>query len=266
MDIKHSYAIFLRYWYLVRGNPQRLIQIFLWATLEIVIWGFLTRYLNQVGGADFSFVPTLLGAVVLWQFVLRAQQGMTTPFLEDVWARNLLNIFASPLSIGEYVLGLIGVSIVTSAMGLVVILSLAYLFFGLSVLQLGLLLVPFLAILFAFGISIGIVGITLVLRLGPSGEWYVWPIPTILSPLVAVFYPVSVLPHWMQYISMALPPTYVFEGMRSVILTGTFSADTLIWGTVLAIAWFAVTYLVLDRVYRAAIRNGAIARYGAENF
>lgn len=262
---RRSYAIFLRYFFLVRGNPQRFIQIFLWAALEIVIWGFLTRYLAGLG-RGFDIVSALLGAVVLWQFVTRVQQGMTTPFLEDVWARNLLNLFASPLSLREYLLGLIAVSIVTTALGVGAILFLAYAFFGFDILRLGLLLAPALGVLFLFGVSIGIIGIALVLRFGPSGEWYVWPIPTLISPFAAVFYPVSVLPQWMQAVSLAVPPSYVFEAMRSALQSGSFDAAMVGKGFALACAYLLVAYLILARVYRGAMRSGAIARYGAESF
>src|ERR1700733_6611106 len=76
---------------------------------------------------------------------------------------------------------------------------------------------PFLMVLFVTGISLGITGAAIVLRLGPASEWLIWPIPTLVSPFAGVFYPISVLPGWMQLIAKALPPAYVFDSMRAVV-------------------------------------------------
>ena len=144
-------------------------------------------------------------------------------FLEDVWSRNFLNIFATPLSISEYVSGLVLSSIGTSSIGMVVMLVLATVVFGLSFFVYGAMLVPYLLVLFLFGIALGITASAIVLRLGPASEWFIWPIPALLSPFAGVFYPLRTLPQWMQYLSHLLPPSYVFENMRRIILGGPAS-------------------------------------------
>jgi len=264
MSTRRIYAVFLRQMYLLRGNPVRWVQLFVWAVIDIILWGFITKYLNAVGNASFSFVPVLLGAVVLWDFLSRVQQGVTMPFLEDVWAKNFLNIFASPLKVSEYILGFVVSSVFTSAAGLVAMVVFAGLFFGFSVFMFGALLLPFLLILFLFGVTLGIIGAAIVLRFGPAAEWLVWPIPTILSPFVGVFYPVATLPGWMQVISKALPPAYVFEGMRSALMQGTVSLPLLWWGIVLALLYVLLAYGIFFFVYRVVVRNGLIARFEAE--
>src|SRR5664279_2724948 len=125
-------AVVLRQFYLLRGSPARILPLFAWVAIDIVLWGFISKYLNTVASAGFNFVPALLGAVLLWDFLVRVMQGITTAFFEDVWSRNFLNIFASPLSITEYVTGLVMTSIATSAVGLAVMLALATTIFGLS--------------------------------------------------------------------------------------------------------------------------------------
>ena len=149
MQPGRSGAIFLRQFYLLRGSPARVVPLFAWVAIDIVLWGFITRYLNSVARSGFNFVPALLGAVLLWDFFSRVMQGVTTAFFEDVWSRNFLNIFATPLSISEYLLGLVLSSIVTSSFGLVVMLVLATAVFGLSFFGYGLMLIPFLLVLFA---------------------------------------------------------------------------------------------------------------------
>ena len=191
-------------------------------------------------------------------------QGVTTTFLEDVWSRNFLNLFATPLSISEYVAGLVVSSILTSLMGLAVMLVLASAAFGLSFLSYGLLLIPFLLVLFLFGIALGIFASAVVLRLGPASEWFVWPVPALISPFAGVFYPVATLPAWMQGLAHLLPPSYVFEGMRAILAGGELEAVSLLVGAALAVAYILLAYVFFARVHRRAIRTGLIARYSAE--
>ncbi|HEX5580163.1 MAG TPA: hypothetical protein VFX39_01215, partial [Gemmatimonadaceae bacterium] len=155
-------AIALRQFYLVRGSLSRLFPLFIWVAIDIVLWGFITRYLDTVTSPDLGFVPVLLGAVLFWDFMTRVMQGVTMTFFEDVWSRNFLNVFATPLRISEYLSGLVLSSIVTSAVGLVVMLVVAIAAFGLSFAAYGALVVPFLFVLFLFGIALGIVSSALV--------------------------------------------------------------------------------------------------------
>ena len=265
MKARRAAAIFVRQLYLLRGSAARLLPLFAWVAIDIVLWGFITRYLNTVAAPGFNFVPALLGAVLLWDFFARVMQGVTTAFLEDVWSRNFLNFFASPLTISEYVAGLVLSSIATSAIGLLVMLVLATAAFGLSFASYGLLLVPFLLVLFLFGIALGIVGSAVVLRLGPASEWFVWPMPALVSPFAGVFYPLSTLPAWMRGVSYALPPSYVFEGMRAVVAGGGASWAALGWGTLLAAVYILLACWLFARVHRHAVRTGLIARYSAES-
>src|ERR1700758_4904907 len=156
MKLSRAAAVVVRHYYLIRGSPARVLPLFAWVAIDMVLWGFITKYLNAVSAAKFDFVPVFLGAVLLWDFFTRVMHGVTTAFLEDVWSRNFLNIFATPLSIGEYVGGLVLSSIFTSAIGLVVMLALSSAIFGLSLFAYGALLAPFLLVLFAFGVALGI--------------------------------------------------------------------------------------------------------------
>lgn len=257
-------AILLRQFYLIRGSPARLLPLFVWAAVDIILWGFISRYLNAVTPAGSNFIPTLLGAVLFWDFFARVMFGVTTTFLEDVWSRNFLNLFATPLSIAEYLSGLVISSIVTSSIGLVVMLVLAILVFGLSFFVYGLALIPFLLVLFLFGIALGVFAVAMVLRYGPAAEWFVWPIPAVLSPFAAVFYPLATLPKWMQYVSHLLPPAHVFESMRTILAGGSVSWGSLLWSISLACAYVLLSGRLFTRIYRHAVRTGLIARYSAE--
>ena len=265
MSRRRIAAVVLRQFYLMRGSIARVLPLFIWVAVDMVLWGFITRYLNAISRAGLDFVPTLLGAVLLWDYFTRVMQGVTITFLEDVWSRNFLNLFATPISIGEYVTGLIVSSLLTSALGLVVMLVLATLFFGLSFLGYGAALIPFLLILVIFGLALGVVGSAVVLRLGPASEWFIWPIPALVAPFAGVFYPISTLPTWMQYVGRMLPPAPVFEGLRGIVAGRGVSMPALAWGAALAIAYLVAACLIFGAVYRYAARVGLIARYSAES-
>lgn len=264
MKFCRIWAIALRIFYLMRGSPARILPLFIWVAIDILLWGFITKFLNNIAAAGLNFVPMLLGAVLLWDFFTRVMHGVATSFFEDVWSRNFLNVFASPLRISEYLSGLVLTSLLTSLVGLAVMLILAMGAFGLSFAVYGLMLLPFLFVLMIFGIALGITGTALVLRLGPAAEWFVWPIPALLSPFAGVFYPLSTLPKWMQGISAILPPAYVFEAMRSILAGGRASGISLLVAALLAFAELAVACWFFNHVFRYGVRTGLLARYTSE--
>jgi ABC-2 type transport system permease protein len=257
-------AIVLRQAFLLRGSPARVLPLFAWVAIDIVLWGFITKYLNAVASPGFDFMPVLLGAVLLWDFFSRVMHGVTMAFFEDVWSRNFLNLFATPITTGEYVSGLILSSVLTSTIGLAVMIVVATAAFGLSFVGYGVPIVPALFILFLFGIALGVLGCAIVLRLGPAAEWLIWPIPAVLSPFVGVFYPISTLPRWMQGVSRLLAPSYVFEAMRALAAGKRVSWPALGWGALLALSAIVLAAWVFARVYRRAVRTGLLARYSAE--
>jgi ABC-2 type transport system permease protein len=265
MKLRPIAGIVLRQIYLLRGSPVRAVPMVTWVAIDIVLWGFITRYLNTVSGSGMDFVPTLLGGVLLWDFCTRIMQGVTTAFLEDVWSRNFLNLFASPLSISEYIAGLVITSVLTSIIGVIVMVLLATTVFHLQFFSMGLPLVAFLMLLFVFGISLGIFASAIVLRLGPASEWLLWPLPALVSPFAAVFYPLGVLPHWMQAVAHALPPSYVFEGMRALLAGAPFPGTLLLLGSSVAVLELLLAAYFYGRVYRHAVRTGLLARYSAES-
>src|SRR3954466_1966138 len=153
MSFARTTAMVLRQFYLMRGSAARVLPLFAWVAIDIVLWGFISKYLNTVSAPRLNFVPSLLGAVLLWDFLGRVMFGVTTAFLEDVWSRNFLNFFASPMTVPDYVGGLVLSSIVTSSIGLLAMILIASAVFGLSLFSYGIALLPFIVVLFLFGIA-----------------------------------------------------------------------------------------------------------------
>jgi len=259
-------GIALRQFYLVRGNFPRVIQMFIWVAVDMILWGFMAKYLNSVAEAKYNFVTVLLGAVFLWDIMIRIMQGTTMAYMEDSWSRNLFNIFVSPIRVGAYLAGLVTSSFMTSMIGIVVMIILAAGIFGLSLLSYGFALLPFMAIIFLFGIALGIMGCAMMLRMGPSAEWLVWPLPFVISPFAGVFYPLTTLPEWMQAVAHIVPVSYVFENIRSVMAGNGVSGTDMAWGLGLGVLYVFLACLLFQTVYRRALRTGSIARYAAESF
>ena len=266
MNFTRIYAVFIRNIILLRGNPVRCINIFTWILIDVVLWGFITKYLNSFKVATFNFVTLLLGAIILWEVLVRMQQGTMSAFFEDVWSQNFLNYFASPLKMSEYIAGVVLTGITTNIAGFLIVNVLAGVFFGFNLFKIGLALLPFIIILILFGMALGIIASAIVLRLGPSAEWLAWPIPFIIQPFVGVFYPIATLPIVIQNISKFIPLSYVFEDMRKIIMGSALLPliPDLIIAVILSVIYLLLAYLFFTWIYRYVLKNGLIARFSAE--
>jgi ABC-2 type transport system permease protein len=265
MRFGRAFAITLRHFYLLKGSVSRIVPIFAWVTIDMILWGFITRYLDSISLPGINLGTALLSAVVCWGFFGRVMHGVSMAFFEDVWSRNFLNVFTAPLSITEYITGLALSSVFTSLIALSVLLFMSSWLFDLSLLTHGPVMGAMLLTLFLFGIALGIAGCALVLRYGPPAEWFIWPIPAVIAPFVGVFYPLSILPDWMRMIGLCLPPSYAFENLRTLLTGGEVSIASTIPAMGLAVFWLVLAALAFCRVYSYAMRSGLIARYSAEH-
>jgi ABC-2 type transport system permease protein len=267
MNISRTLAIFVRQLFLFKSNPTRLASVFLWLVIDVIQWGFISKYLGSLGRDTFSFIAVILGAIILWEFMSRIEQGIMMAFLEDIWSQNFINFFASPLKIREYLGGLILTSTATGVAAFLVMIVIAGAAFGYNMLRVGLLLLPSMAILLLFGIAMGIFVSGIIFRLGPSAEWLGWPIPMVLSIFAGVYYPLSTLPSAFQSIARLIPASYVFEACRVVLATGGMPqgyGGQLLLGFLLSAAYLFLTSYFFVRVYKRNLRSGSIARFNAE--
>ncbi|MNR89314.1 ABC-2 family transporter protein [compost metagenome] len=210
-------ALIIRHLYTYRRSPMRLMELIYWPLLDLLLWGFVSVYLQRYGAAVPNFVAFFIGALILWDILFRAQQGISVTYLEEVWSRNLMNLFVSPLTVAEFLFATVIVSLGKLAVAAVTMAGLALLFYHFNIFTLGVSLVPFVANLLLFGWSLGVCTTALVLRFGQAAESLAWVLAFLFQPFSAVFYPVSVLPPWMQAIARFLPSSHVFEGMRAVL-------------------------------------------------
>jgi ABC-2 type transport system permease protein len=256
------FAMILRYWYLLLSSWPRLLELIYWPALQIITWGFLQNYISQNAGFFAQAGGTLIGAVILWDILFRGQLGFSISFLEEMWARNLGNLMMSPLKPSEFLIALMAMSLIRLAIGIIPMTLLAMMFFDFNLLGFGLPLIAFFCNLIFTSWSLGIFVSGLVLRHGLGAESIVWTLMFGVLPLACVYYPVSVLPHWLQYIAWALPPTYVFEGMRALMIDKVFRADLMVQSLAINAVLLIASFAGFLAFLRSARRHGSLIQSG----
>jgi ABC-2 type transport system permease protein len=255
-------AMVWRYWYLLRSSWPRLLDLIYWPAVQMLMWGFLQHYISQNAGFFAQAGGTFIGALLLWDILFRGQLGFSISFLEEMWSRNLANLMISPLRPIEFVIALTIMSVVRLAIGVIPVSLLAVAFFGFNLWGLGIALAAFFANLLLTSWSVGIFVSGLVLRNGLGAENLAWTIMFILLPLTCVYYPVTVLPHWLQHVAWLLPPTYVFEGMRALMIDHVFRADLMLEALGLNAVLFVLGSAAFLRLLKSARRSGALMQGG----
>jgi ABC-2 type transport system permease protein len=233
-------AMVRRHWYLLRSSWPRLLELVYWPLVQMVMWGFLQSFMAKQTGALAAAAGTFLAAVLLWDILFRGQLGFSFSFLEEMWSRNLANLMISPLRPLEFVLSMITMSVIRLVIGVIPVTFLAMLFFGFN--------------FWSLGFALGAFFANLLLT--------TWSIMFLFLPLTCVYYPVAMLPAWLQYVSWALPPTAVFEGMRALVLENTFRADLMLWALALNAFWITLAGWGFMRLMNASKRMGSLLSVG----
>jgi ABC-2 type transport system permease protein len=255
-------AMVLRYLYLLRSSWPRILELIYWPTMQLFVWGFLQIYISQNAGFFARAGGMFIGAVLLWDILFRGQLGFSVSFLEEMWARNLGNLMISPLRPVEFVAALMIMSVVRLAIGMVPVTLLAIALFGFNIYGMGFGLAAFFANLILTSWSVGILVSGVLLRNGMGAESLAWTLMFVLMPLTCVYYPVATLPHWLQLVSWALPPTYVFEGMRALVIDHVFRADLMVEALGLNALYFTAAGMAFLQLLKSARRQGSLLQSG----
>jgi ABC-2 type transport system permease protein len=256
------WAMLLRYLYILRSSWPRTIELLYWPTLQMLIWGFMSQFLRQNSSYVAQAFGVLLGAVMLWDLLFRSQLGLSMSFLEEMWARNLGQLFVTPLRLYEWVISLLAMSVIRVTIGVVPAALLAIPLYHYSIFDMGLPLVGFLVVLMAMGWALGLAICGGILRHGMGAEGLAWSVIFALAPLSCIYYPVTILPVWLQPFAWALPSTYVFEGMRAIMIEHNFRADYLFSAAGLDLVYLALGATIFFIAFRDARRRGALLQMG----
>ncbi len=260
---RRIWGLMYRHLALYRRSWPRVLELAYWPVLQMVVWGFVTAYLagvqNNVASAA---AGVLLGGVLLWEVAIRSQMGFAISFLEEVWSRNLGHIVVSPLRPMELVAGLVGMSILRMLAGVLPAVALAWFLYGFGLFAMGPVVVLFFAGLMMMGWAVALGVTALILRHGAGAEPLAWSVLFGLTPFAAVFYPVSVLPEWLQPVALMVPAAHVFEGMRAALLEGRIAWGHLAAAFALNLVWLAGAVGLFLRQFRIARERGALLSMG----
>lgn len=254
-------ALIIKYVFFCSRNTFRLLDVFFWPVMDLLIWGFVTAYMLKVSHAVPTLITFFIAATIFWNVLFRAQQVVSVSFLDDVWSKNLLNIFASPARPVEYVGAAYMLGLAQALVILVLLGGLACLFCSFNIFTMGLTCAFLFVNLLFMGWWLGLIVTGCILRWGPPAEALAWAAPFLIQPLSAVFYPVSVLPAWLQGVAMAIPSTHVFEGMRQFIEYGHIDASYLWCALGLNIVYAALSAKLYCYFFEQARKRGFLAKY-----
>ena len=217
--INRILALLIRYKTIAFGSFPRLLSIFYWPTVQILFWGYFTNFfMSNSNFGVWSALNIILSAVVLWDVLFRGQLGLTMSFFEELWSRNLPNLFITPVKDSELVIGLILISLIRTIIGITPAIFFANFFFNFHLFELGLYLIFLFINLIIVGWAVGFIVSGLVLRYGQAFEELAWAIIFIILPFSCVYYPLSSLPEIIQNIALILPTVHIFESMRLILI------------------------------------------------
>lgn len=257
-SITRIYAMALRYLYLLRRSPMRIVELVYWPFMNLAVWGFITVYLRSNAFGITQAAGLFLGAVVLWEILIRSNLGMTVTFVEEFFSRNLGHLFISPLRPYELLIGCMLTSLVRTIVSLLpAILGLVPLF-GYSIFDLGAPLIAFYLILSMFGWAFGMFIMAILIRWGLAAEAFAWAAMFAIMPIAGVYYPIAALPAWLQPIAWGLPSAYVFEGMRAIVLEGVVRTDYLVKGLLLDGVYLALGIAIFQWTFHIARKRGLL--------
>ena len=254
------FGLLERQLFLYRRSMIRMLEVIYWPVMDLLVWGFVSVYVGRVRGGGALAIAFFIGGMILWDLFFRAQQAISVSFLEDIWTRNLINVFVTPISTGEFIAAMLILGVMKVIVTAALLSGLAYALYAFNLFQYGLALVPFVANLLLSAWGIGVITIAMILRFGQGAETLAWAIPFLFTPFSAVFYPVSVLPAAVRPIAWALPPTHSFEGMRAVLSGGAFPWDRVGWGLAGNAALLAASAMIFSWVMHIARDRGLLLR------
>src|SRR5262245_27288873 len=255
-------ALVLRHWYVIKSSWPRIFDLMYWPMVQMLMWGFLQVYVAQHSNFFARAAGTFIAAVILSDILFRGQLGFSISFLEELYSRNMGNLMMSPLRPMEFVAALMTMSVIRLAIGTIPVTLLAIAFFGFNLWAMGLALAAFVFNLFLTGWAVALVVAGLLLRNGLGAENLAWGIMFLFLPLTCVYYPVSVLPEWLQVFAWSLPPTYVFEGVRELLVNNVFRADLMLQALALNAILFAGSTVAFLALLKSARRHGTLLQGG----
>ncbi len=262
MKFHRMYALSLRHIYLIKGSLPRILDLIYWPTIQIVLWGFISKFFTLHTDLYNHTVGIILSSAILYDFLFRSSISFNMLFLEEIWSRNFTNLFVAPLKVSEIIIALTATALLRTLIGIIPAILLATPFFGVSIFTLGPSLILLFLSLYLFGITLGLLVTSGLLRYGPAFENIAWSSLFLLAPLGCVYYPLSILPDWLQVVAKILPLVYIFEEVRSILLDNVVNYSNILTALKLNLIYFASAVSIFYLAFYGARKKGTLINVG----
>ena len=262
MNLNRMYGLFLRHFYLIRSSLPRILDLIYWPTIQIILWGFISKFFTMYSDYYTNTIGVILSCAILYDFLFRSSISFNMLFLEEIWSRNFTNLFVAPLKISEIIIALTFTALLRTLIGIVPAIILMSPLFGVSILNMGPALLLLFLSLYMFGTTLGILVTSGLLRFGPAFENTAWSSLFLLAPLGCVYYPLSILPEWLQYVSKFLPLVYIFEEARSILINNVINYENIFKALLLNLFYFAIAVIVFYFSFYGARKKGTLVNMG----
>ena len=262
MKFHRIYALFLRHLYLIKSSFPRILDLIYWPTIQIILWGFISKFFTLYSDYYNHTIGIILSAAILYDFLFRTSISFNMLFLEEIWSRNFTNLFVSPLKISEIITALTATALLRTLIGIVPAILLMSPFFGVSLFNLGPPLILLFLSLYFFGITLGLLVTSGLLRYGPAFENIAWSSLFLLAPLGCVYYPLSILPDSLQILAKGLPLVYIFEEVRSILLNNIVNYSNIITALKLNLVYFVSAVFIFYLAFYGARKKGTLVNVG----
>ena len=256
------YALSLRHIYLIKSSFPRILDLIYWPTIQIFLWGFISKFFTLSSSYYNNTVGVILSAAILYDFLFRSSISYNMMFLEEIWSRNFTNLFIAPIKISEIIAALTFTAIIRTLIGMVPAAIIAIPLFGVSIFKIGAPLIFLLVCLYLFGVTLGLIVTAGLIRFGPSFENIAWASLFFLAPLGCIYYPVEILPVSLQIIAKGLPLVHIFEEMRNILVNELVNYSEIFKSILISIAYFIFGVFIFYTAYFGARVRGTLINMG----
>ena len=262
MSLIRIYGLFLRHFYLITRSFPRILDLIYWPSIQITLWGFISNFFASYSSYYNNAVGVILTCAILYDFLFRTSIGFNMLFLEEIWSRNFTNLFIAPIKISEIITSLIFTALIRALIGLIPAIILTSPIFGISIFDLGLYLFFLFLSLYIFGITLGILVSSGLLRFGPSFENIAWSTMFLLAPFGCIYYPIETLPEIFQKIAYSLPLVYIFEEARNILINNTVNLENLFTALKLNAVYLVLAISLFYYSFNVARKKGTLINIG----
>lgn len=214
-SFSRAWTVVLRYFYSNRRTASTFFDYLYWPVIDILLFGYIGLSLSQQS-MNGNLVANLLTGMVLWQVAFRTNLEVSKNLLLELWDKNLINFFATPLRLSEWLAGLMMLGPIAILFTVPYGALIVKLMMNENIFSMGWPILLIIGLLIMSGWFLGIITASFLIYYGQKIDTLVWAIGWLPTPFCSIYYPLDTLPHWMQVVSKFLPMTYAFEAMRII--------------------------------------------------